>query len=444
MQEYKNINILRLGNNAEGIAIIDEKIAFIPFALPNEIVDVTLTENHKKFNCFKLNKITKASEDRVINICPHYMNCGGCELQHLQYQKSLLFKEQNLASTIQKIAKIMLPINPAIPSLQKYNYRNKCSFPVCKTNNQTIVGYFKKGTKNIINIEQCAIAKNDINECYSIIKNFVIKNNLGYDYYDNSGYIKHIVIRSINDILQITLVSKSEKVPKLIELINELKDSFENFSLFININSVDNGEIFSSEFKLIFGETQIITNEFGINYGISPHSFIQINDHIKKLIYKEVINQIDANSIVVDAYSGSGLLTAIISSKADKVYGIEINKSASLDANKLIKLNNITNVENINGDCAIKLPSLINSLKGSKVNVVLDPARNGCDEKVLNAVCCNGINKLIYISCNPATLARDLIVLQNYYDIKLIQPYDMFPQTSNLETLVVMERKNYD
>ena len=441
MQVTKDVSIIRMGSNAEGIAIINGKVAFIPFALPSEIVEVSLEKEFKKYNLFELKKITKKSDDRVISICPYYTSCGGCELQHLAYQKSLLYKEQNLASTIQKIAKIMVSVEPAISSLQKYNYRNKCAFSVEKVNNKTIVGYFKKGSKEVINIEQCAIAKYEINECYALIKRFVEDKNLGYDYYNGSGFIKHIVIRAVGDALQITIVSKSENVPYLLELVNLIKESFENFSLFLNVNKVDNSEIFSNNFKLVFGQPAIFAQEFGIEYSISPHSFLQINDYIKEQVYNQILSEINHNSVVVDAYSGSGLLTAIISKKARKVYGVEINKSASDDANRLVKLNGINNVLNINGDCAIELPKLVNKLVCDELNIVLDPARAGCDTRVLEAVCKSGARKLIYLSCNPSTLARDLIVLQNFYDIKKIQPYDMFPQTSNLETLVILERK---
>lgn len=442
MQEVKGVNVLRLGSNAEGIAIIDGKVAFIPFALPSEVVDVSLEKEYKKYNLYKLDNIVSFSKDRVKSICPYYSICGGCELQHLDYKKSLLYKEQNLASTIQKIAKIMVPVEPAIPSLQKYNYRNKCSFQVEKVNKKTIVGYFKKNSKNVINIEQCAIAKFEINECYSIIKDFIEDKNLGYDFYDGSGYIKHIVIRVLEKHYQITLVTKNENVPHILELVNILKESFNEFSLFLNINKQDNGEILSNNFKLVFGEPYITLTDFNIEYNVSPHSFNQINDYIKQQVYLDILKEIPSETIVIDAYSGSGLLSAILSEKATLVYGIEINKSASEDANRLANINYIDNLININGDCSIEVPKLISKLDKNKVSIVLDPARNGCDDRVLNAVCRSGANKVIYLSCNPATLARDLIILQEYYEIIKIQPYDMFPQTANLETLVVMERKN--
>lgn len=442
MQEVKGVNILRLGSNAEGVAIVDGKVAFIPFALPSEIVDVSLEKEYKKYNLYKLDKVLTQSDDRVKSICPYYSICGGCELQHLEYNKSLLYKEQNLASTIQKIAKIMVSIQPAIPSLQKYNYRNKCAFQVEKINNKTVVGYFKKNTKNVINIEECAIAKYEINECYAIIKKFIETKNLGYDFYDGSGFIKHIVIRVLEKHYQITLVSKNENVPYILELVNILKENFNEFSLFLNINKLDNGEILSNNFKLVFGEPYITLSDFNIEYNISPHSFNQINDYIKQCVYSDILKEVPANTIIIDAYSGSGLLSAILSEKASLVYGIEINKSASEDANRLAKANYIDNIVNINGDCALEVPRLINNLKNKNVSIILDPARNGCDEKVLQSVCKSGANKVIYLSCNPATLARDLIILQEYYEIIKIQPYDMFPQTSNLETLVIMEKKN--
>ncbi len=439
----KRIEILRLGNNAEGVATINGKIAFIPFALPSENVDAKLMKENKSYSNYKLININKKSDSRVISICPYYEECGGCELQHLNYQKSLLFKEQNLQNNLNKIAKLVVGVKPAVPSLQKYNYRNKCSFPVSKINSKTFVGYYRRNSKEIVEVEECAIAKYEINEAYSFVKRFVEMNNLGYDYYSKSGYIKHIVIRVLNNHIQIVLVSKYESIPNLMELVNLLNENFQSYSLFINVNKIDNGEIFSDNFKLITGEPEIITCEFGIHYFVSPYSFLQINDYIKEKIYSDILNEISKDAVVIDAYSGSGLLSAIMAKKATKVFGIEINKSASLNANKLKEYNNISNLFNINGNCAVELPRLINKLKTeyNNINIVVDPARNGCDENSLNSICESGANKLIYLSCNPSTLARDLIILSKCYNIISVQPYDMFPQTSNLETLVIMQKK---
>ena len=263
---------------------------------------------------------------------------------------------------------------------------------------------------------------------------------MGYDYYNNSGYIKHIVIRSINGNLQLVLVSKKENVPSLLDLVNLLKQNFKKFDLFLNINKNDRGEILSNNFKIIYGKNRVMVNSFNINYFISPYSFYQVNDEIRSLIYSDILKLISKNSVVIDAYSGSGLLSAIISKKAQFVYAIEINKSATENANELIGENNISNMENINGDCRVELPKLIKRIKCENLNIVLDPARSGCDQNALNAVCSSGAKRVIYLSCNPATLARDLLTLLQHYEIKLVQPFDMFPQTSNLETLVVLER----
>jgi len=200
----------------------------------------------------------------------------------------------------------------------------------------------------------------------------------------------------------------------------------------------------SDNFKLLYGEPVQSLTDFGIMYEISPYSFMQVNRDMQNIIYQEILDNIDKNAVVIDAYSGAGVLSAVISKKCEKVYGIEIVKDATKNANKLVELNKIENLKNINGDCSVELPKLVNKLKAQgeqNINIILDPPRKGVSKEVIQAIIKCQTNKIIYLSCNPATLARDLKDLAPNFKIKSIQPFDMFPQTRHIETLVVLEQK---
>ena len=269
--------------------------------------------------------------------------------------------------------------------------------------------------------------------------------------------MRHIVARFLNNHLLLTVVINSDKLIEKEMLIELLKKHFEKFSLYENINKKDNNVILGEKFNLIYGEPTIKLETFGIKHEISPQSFLQVNQNVQNKLYSSVLDNIENNSITIDAYSGAGLMTAIVSQKAKFVYGIEIVKEAVENANYLVQANSIKNIKNICGDCGEEIEKLITKTLHSsqkllvntdknntmqKINVILDPPRKGCDEKVLTSILKMLPNKIIYVSCNSATLARDvkMLLANNLYKIKSIQPFDMFPQTSQIECLCLLEK----
>ncbi|HBB44644.1 MAG TPA: 23S rRNA (uracil(1939)-C(5))-methyltransferase RlmD, partial [Clostridiales bacterium] len=251
------------------------------------------------------------------------------------------------------------------------------------------------------------------------------------------------VARFVSDTLLVTVVINGNKLDDVNLLIDLLKQKFNKFGLNLNINKQKNNVILSNNFVEVYGENKITLSENGIAYSINNRSFLQINEEIKSEIYGKVFDEIEGG-IVIDAYSGAGLLSAMMSKHAKMVYGIEIVKPATELANQIKKQNGISNLQNINGDCSVELPKLVEHLKNeSKISIVLDPPRKGCAAKVIGAVKDSKANKILYISCNPSTLARDLnmLVSNGDYTATLIQPYDMFPQTKHVETLAILSLK---
>jgi len=437
-----DVEILNLGCNGEGVAKYEGVVLFVPFSLPGEIVRVQVINTKQKAYICKVKEILKASPNRVDAVCPYFTKCGGCQLQHLNYNDSLVFKRQLVQDAITHIGKIDYVVNDCEPSNKQYFYRNKLALPIDKGSRS--VGMFRTASHSIVPIDNCYIQEEWCKDIVSVFNEYLQHSDVSiYDESANTGLIRHLVVRRVNDGLIITVVVNGDDLKDCQLLINGFKSKFSNFGLNININKTNSNIILTNEYKHLFGLKDIEVEEYGVKYSINNASFMQVNDYIKHKIYDEVLSEISANDIVIDAYSGAGLLTAIMSRKCKKAYGIEIIKPAVDVANSLKICNNILNMENVCGDTTKELPKLVKSLK-EKFVVVLDPPRKGCSKEVMETLSKVKPEKIIYISCNPSTLARDLFNLKSFndcYEIEKIKPFDMFPNTKHVETLAVLKLK---
>ena len=438
--ENKKFEIETLGINGEGIAKENGNVFFIPFALPKEKVEIQILKEKGNLKFCKLQNIIKKSPFREEPKCKYYGVCGGCNLQHLSYFESLNFKTNLVKETLKKIAGIDAEVLNTIGVLDRYNYRNKMVFPIGKTDGKNVVGMFKEKSHDVIEIETCEIANLVINKVLKIFSLYLQKSNFeGYFKNEENGILKYISCRVLDGVPSITIVSKKD-VSKELKIFEELiKKEFKNYSLWLNINNKKTSEILSDNFKFIGGKKELEVDEFGIKYSVHPYSFMQVNNEIKSKLYSKILENVDKEKIVIDAYSGAGLLSAIISKNAKKVYGIEIIKTATNDANILKTLNKIENLDNINGDAVKMLPQILKTKKDAVV--VLDPPKAGVDKKLIDVLNNSSIQKIIYVACGLTTLCRDLKMLQEKFDILLVQPYDMFPNTNHIETLVCLQRR---
>lgn len=438
-----NVKINNYGCNGEGVAIFNNQVVFLPYTLINEQVTATIINDKSKFAIGKPVDIQNTNEYRTTPPCPYFTKCGGCQLQHCSYSHSLLIKQNVVQDAISNIGKINFNVSPVIPSNLIYNYRNKLAMPINPKTKK--LGMFRTNSHNIVDIEHCLLQKEQINKLIKVFNKYLQNTKTSiYNDQTKTGVLKHLVAREINNALLITVVINANDLKDKKDLVDLLKQNFDNFGLSININKLNNNVILTNDFKNVYGLEYIDITENDINYSINNQSFLQVNDYIKNQIYSQVFNQIK-DGVVVDAYSGAGLLSAMLSKHAKKVYGIEIVKPATKSANQLKQNNKIQNLININGDCAKELPLLLDTLSSEdkqNLSIVLDPPRKGCDKTVLQSILQTNPQKIIYISCNPSTLARDLNTLtqDNKYIIQLIQPYDMFPQTKHVETLAVLTR----
>ena len=459
------LKIDKLGMNGEGVARpctqtengIEnkdlQKVTFVDFALPNEVVDVEIMQEKSKFCNAKLIEVVESSEDRVVAPCPYFTKCGGCNLQHLKYDKQLEFKTNLVKETLFKVGGLEIDVLPCVSS-NEYGYRNKAVFPLGEN-----IGMFAYNSHNIVSIDKCLLMNDKINLTLNIVREWISENGIKtFDFSNFKGLLKYLVVRSVGEQTLVCLVATSSRDIKHLDKLTDKLKKLGEFGLYININNQHNSIILGREYIHIAGIKAIKLEEFGIKYDIDVASFLQVNNEIKSKLYREVISSI-GGGIVIDAYAGAGLLSATLSKGASKVYSVEIVPEASEKAMQLVKANNITNMEVINGDCTKIVPNLIkkvqNEIKQNKIlvsdnidsknnlsqkcSVVLDPAHIGCSPEVIESV--KNADQIIYIACNPIALAKDLKVLQNTHKIVKIEPYDMFPQTKHIETLAILERR---
>ena len=337
--------------------------------------------------------------------------------------------------------------------------------PVSQTQNGTSIGFYAENSHRVIPITDCLInavwTKDIISAFTKYIEEFSI---LGYDENTNSGELREITVKEIKGNLLITAVILKDNIRGLDRLVEIIKEYVKYpFSLYVNINKLGTNVIYGETFKLIYGKPDYTSEMFGIKYKIGVQSFMQVNDSVCAKLYSTVRTLInsDENTVVFDAYSGAGLMTAILAKNAKKAIGVEIIPEAVACANDLAKMNNLdSKIENHLGKCEDILPTLIEKEKqnNSNVSVVLDPPRKGCDIKVINAILKSDIDKIVYVSCKPSTLARDVGLLvgslkqdgnaivkaENYtpkYEITYARPFDMFAHTKHVETLVCLSKK---
>ncbi len=463
--EEKTGVVISIGMNGEGVLKDEDTVIFVPFALPGEKIRYKILKVTKKCAYGKLLEVITPAEERVRPKCSVFSKCGGCQLQHLKYTSQLSVKEKNVKTCFKKIAGIDVEVKQTVKGENEYYYRNKLQLPVAQTEKGAVIGFYAENSHRVIPISDCAIngtwAKDVIKAFNIYLERFGIK---GYDEDTHSGEIREITVKEIAEKLIITVVTLFDKLPCKAELIEILKRELNlEFSLYQNINSAKTNVIYGEEFRLLYGEGEYSSETFGIKYKIGVRSFMQVNPFVSAKLYYAVKEALllDENTTVIDAYSGAGLMTAMLATSAKKAIGIEIVKEAVELANELAKDNWLQEkIVNYCGKCEDILPKIVSEeKKNGKVAIVLDPPRKGVDIKVIKAVTDSGADRIAYVSCLPSSLARDVGLLvgtleekngeivraQNptlRYDIEFVRPFDMFAQTKHVETLVCLKRSS--
>ncbi len=405
--------IIGLENEAQGVCKVHGMIVFVPKALVGEKVRIRITEIKKNFARGKVIEIIETSDKRVVSRCPYYDECGGCDLRHQNKEENLKFKKEKVETALKKIGKIDTEVDDILPSFKDDNYRNKVSFKV----EDNRIGFYGEGTYQLIDIDYCLLAQNEINDALTVIRNYLKENN---------NEIKSITIKfgnAMNELL-IDIYSLNNKD---IEILNYLTTNIKNLKTVVYND------------KIVYGTGYIKEISNGLMFNVSSKSFFQVNGTQAEKLYETAINlaKLNKNDVVLDLYCGTGTITSIVAGHAKKVIGIEIVEDAIIDAKENLKINNINNVQFICGDAAKEITKI-----KEKIDVIfVDPPRKGVDRKAIAVMKKLLPKKIIYISCNPVTMARDLSYLNDLYNVKKVVPVDMFPNTAHVECVCVLKLK---
>lgn len=414
IDEIYETEVTSLENEAKGVCKINGIIVFVPKALVGEKIRVRITEIKKNFARGKIVEILNPSSNRVKSKCPYYEECGGCNLRHQVDKENLKFKKEKVENALKRIGKLDVKVDDIIPSLKEDNYRNKASFKV----EDDRIGFYGEGTYQLVDVEYCLLVEKEINKALKVIRQYIK---------GNKNKIKTITIKygnAANELL-IDIYSLSEKD---IEILDYLTTNISNLKTVI----------FND--KVIYGTGYIKEISNGLMFDVSAKSFFQVNSMQAEKLYDLAVKLADLNknNIVLDLYCGTGTITSIVAEHVKKVIGIEIVEDAILDAKANLKINNINNVTFICGDAAKE----ISKIKENIDVIFVDPPRKGIDRKAIAVMKKILPKKIIYISCNPVTMARDLSYLSDLYDVKKVVPVDMFPNTSHVECVCLLNFKN--
>ena len=441
-----DVIISDLSHDGAGIARIDGFLVFICNGLPEERVIIKIKSVKKKYGYAEVVDQIKTSADRVIPPCPLFALCGGCQIQHLKYVAQLNFKKGIICRNIKKYAKIKNPpILDVIGMDEPWRYRNKTQVPFgVDSFGNVVAGFYKSRSHDIIDMPSCLVQRSVADDIINTVKKNASEYGVvPYNENAHTGELRHIVIRigfRTNQIMVIFVTRTSELSQEEV-LPQHIRESFpEVKSIVHNINPRATNVIFGEETHIIYGQNYIIDSLGEFDFLISPRSFYQINPKQTEIMYQLIVDYADigATDIVFDAYCGIGTITLFLAKAALRVYGIEIIPDAIRDAKENAKMNKINNVHFEVGKSEIVLPRLIS--EGVVPNViVVDPPRKGCDRVLLDAIIKAKPKRVVYVSCDSATLARDIkILVAGGYQLEILQPIDMFPQTSHIECVALL------
>ncbi len=447
MREKDNfiLDIKRLGINGEGIGFYNRMAVFVDGAIPGEGHNVEVIKQDSKYLLAKTIEIKRPSKDRVNPSCPYYTDCGGCNVSHISYDKMLEFKKEMVVEAISRYTSLnprSFEIKNTIPSEDKFHYRNRSQLAVKSVDGRLTVTMLKPNSNSIVPIDSCLVQKKRINTLNREILH--IAENLGISAYMakfGRGILRYIILR-VNEkdeaLVCFVIGEKSNKLKELAKRTIELPGVIGVYESF-NDAKKEVG-FFGTDPKLLEGDSYIIESLGKIQYRIYPNTFFQLNTKQAKVMMDIVLRacKLSFKERVLDAYSGVGAIGLYLAHMAKEVVGIEYNKDAVEAANENAKINKIKNAKFLQGDAALLLPKLLEEMTFDVV--VVDPPRTGLEEAFINSLLDSQIKRIIYVSCNPATLAKDIEKLSITYKVNSITPLDMFPQTALVETITTLVR----
>lgn len=458
---YELLKIEKISSEGAGIAYVDEKVVFVDKALPGDECSATVFSKRKKFNKAKINELFVSSEMRQDPFCSYYDLCGGCKIQHLKYSEQAKYKQQSVYDAFERVAKVEVKeIFPILECEETTRYRNKMEYTFSnrrwltdeevksevKMNRNGLGLHVPGGFANVVNLEECFLASTISDRIRNFTKAFCQENKYKFfDLLNHEGLMRNLVIRTTSTgevmVIVIFFEKDEEKIQKLMEI---LKETFEEItSLNYIVNEKRNDSYSDLEVVNFYGNEFMIEQLGDLKFKIRPKSFFQTNSLQAKNLYDIIRKFADLNKqdVVYDLYSGVGSIGLYLADECKKIVGIEIIDTAIEDAKENASLNKITNADFHLGDVNMILNKEFIDENGLPTVLVTDPPRIGMHKDVVETILKAEIPKIVYISCNPSTQARDVALLSEKYEVLKIQPVDMFPQTTHIENIALLSIK---
>jgi 23S rRNA (uracil1939-C5)-methyltransferase len=457
----EKVRITDIGAEGNALARVDNLVVFVPMLIPGDVVDIKVIRKRKKYLEGIVLKFHEYSADRIKPRCKHFGACGGCKWQHLPYKLQLKYKEKQVRDNLTRIGKIELPdIEPIIGSSEEYMYRNKLEFTFSdkrwltkeeigsenKFEKEGALGFHIPGLfDKVLDIEECHLQPEPSNQIRNAVKRYALKTNLEFfDLREQKGFLRNIVIRnSLEGKVMVILVLFHEDVQKREGLLDFLSSGFPQItSLWYVINSKRNDSLNDQTPVLYHGDDHLLEDMDGLKFRIGPKSFYQTNTRQALELYRVASDfaGLSGHEVVYDLYTGTGTIANYIARSAAKVIGIEYVGEAILDARINSEINNIRNTLFFTSDMKDILTEQFFIENGKPDVIITDPPRAGMHEDVISAIKSALPEKIVYVSCNPSTQARDILLLSENYKVERVQPVDMFPHTHHVENVVLLRR----
>lgn len=440
MKKNDNIRGICSGYTREGLGVV--KVDGFPFfvkgILEQEEAELVVTMMKKTYGYAKVLNIRNPSKERVTPLCPVAKQCGGCQLQHMSYQEQLRFKRQKVQDVIDRIAKIDVKVEPVLGMKEPWYYRNKCQIPVGLKKGNVVTGFYRIHSNDIVDTDGCRIQSERINEVLAFMKQELKT-------YGNADVFRHLLIKHAfvtGEVMLVWIVRKypfdhmKEMAEKICKALPYIK------SVIVNINTRNDNVILGDQEVTLYGASYITDSIDELSFHISSKSFYQVNPLQTKILYDTALSfaSLTGCESVIDLYCGVGTISMFLAQKAKKVIGIEIVPQAIKDAKENAYHNHIENIEFICSDAATYASKLSEQHMKPDV-IVVDPPRKGLDAITIDSMVRMQPDRIVYVSCDPATMARDLGILkEKEYQVKKIQPVDMFAQSNGVETVVLLSR----
>jgi len=456
------LDIIGLTQDGEGVGRADGFTLFVQGALPGERVKAKVLKVKKQYGYAKMLELLQASPDRVEAPCPIYRQCGGCQLQHMDYAAQLAWKRQHVIDSLTRIGKLRVAdvagegvvVHPTIGMAEPWRYRNKAQVPIGMAladmadgaAGSLIGGFYARGSHRIIDMDACVIQHERNDEAVRLVK--ALGTRLGIRAYDETtgrGLLRHVVVRTgfATGETMVCLVTNGTRIPRVDELVEGIRRALPDVrSIVQNVNTRNTNVIFGDETRVLWGSDVIYDELDGIRFAISARSFYQVNPAQTVALYRKAVEYagLTGRETVIDAYCGIGTISLFLARRAGKVYGVESVPEAVEDARRNAALNGIANASFEVGLAEEVIPRWREAGIAADV-IVVDPPRKGCDAQLLDTIVRMRPKRVVYVSCNPATLARDLAVLEaGGFRTVEVQPVDMFPHTGHVECCALIER----